>query len=89
MSRFPASVSGRRWTVCQQQAIRVPGRVTLAVITSTVRDHPPEVRLGHQHGRDCMASCDDLVTVSGEPLLVAGARLRDLDAALIALGLNR
>jgi mRNA interferase MazF len=82
--------------VTRQAAIPVLTRLTVVVITSTVRGHPAEVRLGPEHGLDheCVANCDDIVTVGGERLVRRRGSLRHedvdhLDAALkIALGLS-
>ncbi len=42
------------------------GEVTVAPITSTIRDIPSEVPLGQQDGmpKDCAVNCDHLQTVS-------------------------
>lgn len=46
------------------------GEVTVAPITSTVRDIPSEVALGRSDGmsRNCAVNCDHLQTVSKEKL---------------------
>lgn len=57
--------------VTRQEALPVLSRVTVVVATSTVRGHPAEVPLGAEHGldRDCVANCDDIVTVNQSRLL--------------------
>ncbi len=42
------------------------GEVTVAPITSTIRDIPSEVLLSHEHGMksDCVINCDHIQTVS-------------------------
>jgi len=54
----------------RDEAIPVLARVTVAVITSSVRGHPAEVPLGSEHGldHDSVANCDDIVTI-GKALL--------------------
>ena len=63
---------GRRPCVVltRDEAIPVLARVTVAVITSSVRGHPGEVPLGSEHGLDLdsVANCDDIVTI-GKALL--------------------
>ncbi len=82
--------------VTRDTAIPVLGNVCLALVTSTIRDVPTEVPLGPADGlaRDCVANCDNLVTI---PKAALGARrgalgpeaLHRLDEALrIALGLG-
>jgi len=90
--------SGRRpaVVVTRDQAIPVLRNVTVVEITGTARGAPTEVPLGAREGllRDCVASCDNLQTVSKTALgphrgsLGPEATYR-LDQALrIALGLD-
>lgn len=77
-------------------AIPVLARVTVGLVTTTVRGHPAEVQVGPEHGldRESVINCDDLVTVSKERLARRRGALgpvdpRRLDAALIvALGIE-
>lgn len=82
--------------VTREAAIPVKSRVTVALVTSTVRGHPAEVEAGPQEGlaRECVINCDELLTV---PKAVLGRRrgmlgpekTRLLDDALrLALGLD-
>ncbi len=50
----------------RDSAIEYLGEVTVAPITSTVRDIPSEVILGQNEGmpQDCAVNCDHLQTVS-------------------------
>jgi mRNA interferase MazF len=82
--------------VTRQAAIPVLSGVTVAVVTSTVRGHDAEVPLGPEHGleHECVANCDDILTIP-KGLLVrrrGSLRVEDterLDAALrFALGLD-
>jgi mRNA interferase MazF len=45
--------------------------VTVAAITGTIRGLPTEVPLGREHGlgRECVANCDNLVTVAKSSLV--------------------
>jgi mRNA interferase MazF len=69
--------------------------VTIAPITSTIRDIPSEVLLSKQDGlpRSCAVNCDHLQTVPkariGKRIAeLSGARLQELrDAVSFALGL--
>jgi mRNA interferase MazF len=73
------------------------GEVTIAPITSTIRDIPSEVQLSKAEGmlHDCAVNCDHLQTVSKSRLgaLVAtlpAAKLREVSRAVaFALGLER
>ncbi|HEY1276607.1 MAG TPA: type II toxin-antitoxin system PemK/MazF family toxin [Thermoleophilaceae bacterium] len=82
--------------VTRQVAIPLLSSVTVAFVTSTIRDLPTEIPLGPEQGLDhpCVANCDNLLTVP-KPALVhhRGAlgpteldRLRD--ALRIALELD-
>ena len=72
------------------------GELTVAPITSTVRDIPSEVLLDKNDGlsRECAVNCDHIQTVSKARLgalvtTLSHARLRDVrDAVDFALGLR-
>ncbi|MBA2419828.1 MAG: type II toxin-antitoxin system PemK/MazF family toxin [Thermoleophilaceae bacterium] len=51
--------------VTRQVAIPLLTNVTVALVTSTVRDLPAEVLLDERHGLDCesVVNCDNLLTV--------------------------
>ena len=55
----------------RQVAIPVLNAVTVAFVTSTVRGIPSEVNLGPAQGldHDCVASCDNLFTISKDRLV--------------------
>ena len=83
--------------VTRQVAIPVLSSVIVAMITSTIRGIPSEVLLGPAHGLsvDCVANCDNLVTVEKAML---GERCGELgfddirrmdDALRFALQLDR
>lgn len=89
---------GRRPCVVltRNEAIPVLARVTVALVTSTIRGHPAEVPLGREHGLDdeCVVNCDDIATIGksrfgrrrGE---LTAADLWKLDVALAtALGIG-
>lgn len=90
--------SGRRpaVVVTRDQVIPVLRNVTVAEITGTVRGVPTEVPLGVREGllRECVASCDNLQTVSKTALgrhrgsLGPEATHRLNQALAIALGLD-
>jgi mRNA interferase MazF len=66
--------------VTRRRAIPVLANVTVAAITSTIRELPTEVPLGREHGlaRECVVNCDNLFTIPKRSL----GRLRgDLDPA--------
>jgi len=73
------------------------GEVTVAPITSTIRDIPSEVRLDKEDGmpQDCAINCDHLQTVSKDRLgalvtTLSAAKMRDVSSAIaFALGLGR
>jgi mRNA interferase MazF len=81
----------------RDSALEYLGQVTVAPITSTIRDIPTEVVLGAADGlpRDCAVNLDHVQTVSRGRLgpLVAtlpAARLDDIRQALLfALGFDR
>lgn len=56
--------------VTRQEAIPVLTRVTVVVVTSTIRGHPAEVPLGPEQGlaQECVANCDDILTIGKERL---------------------
>lgn len=51
--------------VTRQVAIPVLSSVIVAMVTSTIRGIPSEVPLGSAHGLsvDCVANCDNLITI--------------------------
>jgi len=55
------------------------GEVTVATITSTIRDIPSEVFLSKEEGmpRDCAVNCDHIQTVSKEKI---GSRITTLSS---------
>jgi mRNA interferase MazF len=73
------------------------GDVTVAPITSTIRDIPSEVRLYKEDGllQDCAINCDHIQTVSKNRLgalitTLSTAKMRDVSKAIaFALGLGR
>jgi mRNA interferase MazF len=52
-------------------AYAVRTSVTVAPLTTTIRDIPVEVRLGSQHGvpRECVANLDEVQTIRKERLI--------------------
>ncbi|MDQ3759332.1 MAG: type II toxin-antitoxin system PemK/MazF family toxin [Actinomycetota bacterium] len=80
----------------RQEAIPVLARVTVVVVTSTVRGHPAEVPIGVAQGLDyeCVANCDDIVTIGKHRLTRrrGSLRLEDLlrldEALKVSLGLS-
>lgn len=82
--------------VSRQEAIFYRTRVTVAVITSTIRDHPSEVPLDHAQGLDrpSVADCNELYTIEKSALIrhrgtLDVGDLLQLDEALrIAIGLD-
>jgi mRNA interferase MazF len=56
--------------ITRDDAVPYLGNVTLALITSTIRELPTEVRLGPEQGlRDvCVINCDNLLTAPKEDL---------------------
>lgn len=93
---WPAAGRHPAVIVTRQVAIPVLANVTLAFITSTVRDIPTEVPLDRSHGleRECVANCDNLLTVPKTALVrhrgtLGPAELRRLaDALRVALELD-
>ncbi|MGD0654961.1 MAG: type II toxin-antitoxin system PemK/MazF family toxin [Thermoguttaceae bacterium] len=73
------------------------GDVTVAPVTSTIRDIPSEVRLYKEDGmsQDCAINCDHLQTVSKNRLgalvtTLSIAKMREVSSAIaFALGLGR
>ena len=73
------------------------GEVTIAPVTSTIRDIPSEVRLYKEDGmlQDCAVNCDHLQTVSKNRLgalitTLSASKMRDVSCAVaFALGLGR
>ena len=96
-AHFPKPV-GRRPVVLvsRDRAIQVRQSVTVAAITTTVRDIPVEVPLGPEDGlpKPCVANCDVLTTVPKTILaqrlgLLRPAKLHAVNDALrFALGLD-
>ncbi|MGH3065020.1 MAG: type II toxin-antitoxin system PemK/MazF family toxin [Gaiellaceae bacterium] len=90
--------SGRRpgVIVTRDRAIPVLRNVTVVEVTGTIRNLPTEVLLGPAQGlaRECVASCDNVHTVSKVALgrrrgALGPERTRHLDLALsTALGLD-
>jgi len=80
----------------RQTAIPVLSAVTVALITSTIRDLPTEVAVGRAHGLDheCVINCDNIVTVSKDAFRRHRGRLgpeepfRLRRTVMIALGLD-
>ena len=78
----------------RDSALEFLGEVTIAPVTSRIREIPTEVMLGGQDGmpRDCAINLDHVQTVSRRkigPLVttLSGARMAELrDALLFALG---
>ena len=72
------------------------GEVTVAPVTSTIRDIPSEVLLGKVDGmpRECAVNCDHLQTVAKAKIgslitSLSAARMRDIRAAItFAIALN-
>jgi mRNA interferase MazF len=66
--------------ITRDVAIPLLANVTLAMVTTTDRGLPTEVRIGPDQGvdRDCVVSCDNLVTL---PKRMLGQRLGQLDVA--------
>ena len=73
------------------------GDVTVAPVTSTIRDIPSEVRLYKEDGmlQDCAINCDHIQTVSKGRLgalatTLSAAKMREVsNAVAFALGLGR
>ena len=73
------------------------GEVTVAPVTSTIRDIPSEVRLYKEDGmlQDCAVNCDHLQTVSkgrlgGVVTTLSATKMREVSSAVIfALELSK
>jgi len=96
--RFPRPDKRRPVLVLtRDSALEFLGEVTVAPITTTIRDIPTEVVLTRDDGmeRDCAVNLDHLQTVSrgrlGAPIAVLpAARMEEVRAALLfALGFRR
>ena len=95
-ARLPAP-AGRRPVVLvsRDRAIQVRETVTVAQVTSTIRQIPVEVPLSEADGlpRPCVANCDVLLTIPKRLLesrlsILSEAKQHELDEALrFALGL--
>ena len=80
----------------RDSVIEYLGEVTVAPITTTIRDIPSEVLLTKHDGmpKDCAVNCDHLQTVSkakiGSPITtLSGAKMSQVrDAVSFALGLS-
>jgi mRNA interferase MazF len=78
----------------REAALEYLGEVTVAPITSTIRDIPSEVRLDKADGmsHECAVNCDHLQTVSkgrlgGLITTLSAAKMREVSAAVgFALG---
>jgi mRNA interferase MazF len=73
----------------RSEAIPVLRKVTVALLTSTIRDIPTEVRLGPSDGmpKDCVVSLDNVYTFPraflGDPITsLAGKRMDEVCRAL-------
>ncbi len=77
--------------VTRQVAIPVLTNVTVALVTSTVRDLPTEVALDQRHGleRESVINCDNLLTVPKASLVGWRGRLGvdELDALAEAVAI--
>jgi len=96
-ARFPAPVGKRPVVlVSRAQAYAIKTRLTVVVVTTTVRGIPTEVRLGPRDGlpKVGVANADELVTVPATLLVARIAtlskpKLAELDDALrFSLGLG-
>jgi mRNA interferase MazF len=82
--------------VSRDRAIQVRDAVTVAQVTSVIRDIPVEVRLGQEDGlpKDCAVNCDVLLTIPKALLAerittLSTAKRAELDEALrFALSLD-
>ena len=82
--------------VTREEAIPVLTSVTVVLITSTVRGHVSEIRLGSEEGleHESAANCDNVFTLGKRRLSryrgsLGPEKLRELNDALrIALGLD-
>ena len=81
----------------RDSALEFLGEVTVAPITSTIRDIPIEVLLGPKDGmpRDCVVNLDHVQTVSRGKVgalvtTLSGSKLEEIRRALLfALGFDR
>ena len=89
--KFEKPDKGRPVVILTRDAI-IPhmGEVTIAPVTSTIRDIPSEVLLNQGDGLplDCAVNCDHMQTVSKAkigPLLtsLSAARMREIRAAIV------
>ena len=80
----------------RDSAIIYLNEITIAPITSTIRDIPSEVLLSHEDGmpKSCAVNCDHLQTVSKERIgslvaVLSPAKMRDVrDAIGFALAMD-
>ena len=80
-ARLPQPIGTRPvLLLSRNQAYRVRRSVTLALITTTIREIPVEVPLGPEDGmpRLCVVNCDEVHTVS---MSFIGDRITTLSAA--------
>jgi mRNA interferase MazF len=96
-AQFPAPVGKRPVIlVSREEAYAIKTRVTVVVVTRTVRGIPTEVRVGPSQGlpKVGVANADEIVTIPGTTLreriaTLSRAKLDEVDAALrFALGLR-
>lgn len=89
-ARFPMPV-GRRPVVLvsRDEAYAIKTRISVVVVTRTVRGIPTEVRLGPAQGlpKACVANADELVTISCSMLAehigtLGRTKLEEINAAL-------
>lgn len=90
---------GRRPVVLlsRDSAYAVRAKITVAPVTSRIRNIPSEVGLGRREGlpRACVANLDSIATIGKARLrqfvaILSAERVRELDAAIcFALGLRR
>jgi mRNA-degrading endonuclease toxin of MazEF toxin-antitoxin module len=77
--------------ITRQRAVDIFGRVTVALVTSTLRKGPTQLPLGSDEGMrtDCVANFDDLAVVDRAMLTrrlgQLGPRMHEMCAALEAL----
>jgi len=87
----PGAKSRPALVVTRPQALGVLKRVTVALVTSTIRNGPTHLRLGADEGlgRECVANFDDLSVVDRGMLTrrlgSLGPRQRELCSVLQAL----
>jgi len=82
---------GRRSVVLlsRDEAYRVRNSVTVAEITSTIRNIPVEVSLGHEEGlpKKCVANLDTIITLSKSLLenkiaLLSQEKVNEINASI-------